>query len=181
MAQTQAAQPAQVPPHTPKKSNVVDNYKTLSGFEGREEQLGKSLNVMLKTLSNTAGYAHEINDALVKMHLNAMQFAKDQGKIDEWVEHDVKTMRPINSRMANIIKKTGQKEIALVGLFDRTACHYQLAMENESDEGMRRWKLAVTMSVSFATVSWMRLDAAAVPPSTARKALVMATAILLSS
>jgi hypothetical protein len=140
MAQTQAAQPAEVPPHTPKKSNVVDNYKTLSGFEGREEQLGKSLNVMLKTLSNTAGYAHEINDALVKMHLNAMQFAKDQGKIDEWVEHDVKTMRPINSRMANIIKKTGQKEIALVGLFDRTACHYQLAMENESEEGMRRWK-----------------------------------------
>jgi len=140
MAQTQAAQPAEVPPHAPKKSNVVDNFKTLSGFEGREEQLGKSLNVMLKTLSNTAGYAHEINDALVKMHLNAMQFAKDQGKIDEWVEHDLKTMRPINTRMANIIKKTGQKEIALVGLFDRTACHYQLAMENESEEGMRRWK-----------------------------------------
>lgn len=139
MAQAQPAE-AQIPPHEPRKSNVVDNYKTLSGFEGREAELGKSLNVMLRTLSNTAGYAHEINDALVKMHLNAMQFAKDQGKIDEWVAHDVKTMSPINQRMANIIRKTGQKEIALVGLFDRTACHYQLALENQGEAGMRRWK-----------------------------------------
>jgi hypothetical protein len=48
-------------------------------------------------------------------------------------------------------------------------------------EGMRRWKVVVTCSVSLATTSWMRLDAAAVPPSTARKALVMATEILLAS
>ncbi|MGI9330130.1 MAG: hypothetical protein ACR2QB_05385 [Gammaproteobacteria bacterium] len=140
MADQQAAVHAEVPPHKPKESNVVDNFKTNSGFEGREEQLGKGLNVMLKTLSNTAGYAHEVNDALVKMHLNAMQFAKDQGKIDEWVEHDVKTMAPINARMENIIRKTGQKEIALVGLFDRTACFYQLALENEREEGVCRWK-----------------------------------------
>ncbi len=141
MAQPQSKpQPAEVPPHPAKKSNVVDNFKTISGFEGRELELGKALNVMLRTLSNTAGYAHEINDALVKMHLNAMQFAKDQGLIDEWIEHDLKTMRPINERVGNIIRKTGQKEIALVGLFDRTACHYQLALENEAGEGMRRWK-----------------------------------------
>lgn len=136
----QAAAVAEVPPHKPKKSNVVENYKTTSGFEGMEEQLGKSLNVMLKTLSNHAGYAHEVNDALVKMHLNAMQFAKDQGKIEEWVEHDLKTMRPINERMKNIIRKTGQKEIAMVGLFDRTACFYQLALDYTRENGVCRWK-----------------------------------------
>ena len=48
-------------------------------------------------------------------------------------------------------------------------------------EGMRRWNVAITNSVSLATVSWMRLDAAAVPPSTARNALVIATDILLAS
>ncbi|MCY1492313.1 hypothetical protein D9M68_261190 [compost metagenome] len=47
-------------------------------------------------------------------------------------------------------------------------------------EGMRRLKVAVTCSVRRATVSWMREEAAAVPPSTARKALVMATVILSS-
>lgn len=137
MAQPQAAE---VPPHIPKKTNVVDNFKTLSGFEGRELELGKSLNVMLRTLSNSAGYAHEVNDALVKMHLTAMQFAKDQGKIQEWIDHDVKTMRPINQRVGNIIRKTEKPEIALVGMFDRTACHFQLALENESADGLRRWK-----------------------------------------
>ena len=48
-------------------------------------------------------------------------------------------------------------------------------------EGIRRWKVAVTCSVRRATVSWMRLEAAAVPPSTARNALVIATEILLIS
>ncbi|MOA66100.1 hypothetical protein D3C78_1927370 [compost metagenome] len=47
-------------------------------------------------------------------------------------------------------------------------------------EGMRRLKVAVTCSVRRATVSWMRDEAAAVPPSTARNALVMATVILSS-
>ena len=141
MAQAQPKpQPAEVPPHTPKKKDVVDNFKTLSGFEGRELELGKSLNVMLRTLSNQAGYAHEVNDALVKMHLNAMQFAKDNDMVQEWVDHDVKTMRPINERVGNIIRKTGKKEIALVGMFDRTACHFQLALDNEAEEGVRRWK-----------------------------------------
>jgi hypothetical protein len=46
---------------------------------------------------------------------------------------------------------------------------------------MRRLKVATTCAVRFATVSWIRLLAAAVPPSTAKKALVMATVILLSS
>jgi hypothetical protein len=140
MAEPYPVHPAEIPPHKPKESKVVDSYKTLSGFEGREEELGKSINVVLRTLSNHAGYAHEINDALVKAHLNAMQFAKDHDMMADYVAHDVKTMEPINERMKNIIRKTGQKEIALVGLFDRTACHFQLALENEAASDVRRWK-----------------------------------------
>ncbi len=140
MAEPYPVHQAEIPPHKPKKSSVVDNYKTLSGFEGREEELGKSINVVLRTLSNHAGYAHEVNDALVKAHLMAMQFAKDNEMMEQYVAHDVKTMAPINERMNTIIRKTGQKEIALVGLFDRTACHFQLALENESESNVRRWK-----------------------------------------
>ena len=140
MAEAQQAQPAEIPPHKPKKSNVVENYKTLSGFEGYELELGKSINVVLRTLSNHAGYAHEINDALVKAHLNAIQFAKDKGMLADYIAHDVQTMKPINERMKNIIRKTGETEIALVGLFDRTACHFQLALENQAEPGVRRWK-----------------------------------------
>ncbi|MGI9341982.1 MAG: hypothetical protein ACR2QV_03990 [Gammaproteobacteria bacterium] len=130
---------AEVAPHAPKKSNVVNNYKTLSGFEGYEKELGQSINVVLKMLSNHAGYAHEMNDPLVKAHLMAIQFAKNHGMLKEYVDHDVKTMLPINKRMKQIIEKTGQKEIALVGLFDRTACHYALALDSDGQGNSRSW------------------------------------------
>lgn len=130
---------AEVPPHVKKKTKVVDSYKTNSGFEGYEHELGKSINIVLKMLSNHAGYAHELNDPLVKAHLLAIQFAKNNGKLDEYIQHDIDTMAPINERMKNIIEKTGEKEIALVGLFDRTACHYALALDSEGDGYSRTW------------------------------------------
>ena len=49
--------------------------------------------------------------------------------------HDIKTMEPINSRVAMIIERTGDKESALVGLCERTACHYHLVLETESETG----------------------------------------------
>lgn len=130
---------AEVPPHSPIKPNVANSYKTLSGFEGYEKELGQSINVVLKMLSNHAGYAHEMNDPLVKAHLLAIQFAKNNGTLADYVEHDIQTMLPINKRMRQIIEKTGEKEIALVGLFDRTACHYALALDSEGTGNSRTW------------------------------------------
>ncbi len=111
-----------------------------TGFEGKEVQIGKAVQLALKTMANSAGYQHEMNDALVKARLQAMQFAKDQGLMEEYVAHDIKTMAPINTRVAQIIKKSGDKESALVGLTERTACHYHLVLETEAEPGMRRWK-----------------------------------------
>ena len=111
-----------------------------TGIEGREEDLGRSVAVVLKTLRNVKPYEHDINDALIKARLQAMQFAKDHGLMEEYVAHDVKTMTPLTSMMKNLIEKSGQAEIALIGIFDRTACHYQLCLENESAPGIRRWR-----------------------------------------
>ncbi len=111
-----------------------------TGFEGKEEQIGKAVQLALKTMANSAGYQHEMNDALVKARLQAMQFAKDQGLMEEYVAHDIKTMEPINSRVKMIIERTGDTESALVGLCERTACHYHLVLETESEPGKRRWK-----------------------------------------
>jgi hypothetical protein len=140
-AQT-AAKPAiaDVPPHAPKPAGGLDQYKTLSGFEGHEAELGLSLSIMLKMLGNHAGYAHEMNDPLVKAHLMAIQFAKNKGMLDQYVALDIKTMEPINLRMKQIIEKTGNPEIAMVALFDRTACHYALALTSTGDGRSRTWK-----------------------------------------
>ena len=111
-----------------------------TGFEGREAEIGKSVQMALKTMANSAGYQHEMNDALVKARLHAMQFAKDMGIMDKYVEHDIKTMAPINERVAMVIQKTGDKEAALVGLCERTACHYHLVLETDAEPGKRSWK-----------------------------------------
>jgi hypothetical protein len=131
---------ADVPPHAPNTARGVDKYKTLSGFEGREAELGLSMSIVLKMLGNHAGYAHEINDPLVKAHLMAIQFAKSNGMLDQYIAHDIKAMEPINLRMKQVIEKVGNPEIALVALFDRTACHYALALTSTGDGRSRTWK-----------------------------------------
>jgi len=110
-----------------------------SGFEGREEELGKSIGVVIKTLQNTLPYPHEVNDAVLKSWLVSIQFAKNLGKLDELVAHDIKTLEPINRRLKTVIEKAGDKEIALIGIFDHTACHYQLVLETEIEPGKRTW------------------------------------------
>jgi hypothetical protein len=112
---------------------------TSSGFEGREELLGRAVAMAIRTLKDSMPYQHEMNDALVKMHLNSVQFAKNAGLIKQYVEHDVKTMMPMLLRMKGIIEKTGNREVALIGMFDRTACLYQLCMDLRSSPGRREF------------------------------------------
>ena len=126
-------------------SEVVKKPKTSfkaakTGFEGKEEIVGKAVQLALKTIANSAGYQHEMNDALVKARLQAIQFAKDMGIMDKYVEHDIKTMAPINTRVGKIIESTDDKEAALVGLCERTACHYHLVLETKAEPGKRTWK-----------------------------------------
>jgi len=123
-----------------KKPGTSSFKAAKTGFEGREAQVGKAVQLALKTIANSAGYQHEMNDALVKARLQAMQFAKDQGLMAEYVAHDVKTMAPINTRVGMVIDKTGDTEAALVGLCERTACHYQLVLETEAEPGKRTWQ-----------------------------------------
>jgi hypothetical protein len=117
---------------------------TSSGFEGREELLGKAVAMAIRTLKDSMPYQHEMNDALVKMHLNSVQFAKNAGLIKQYVEHDVKTMMPMLQRMKGMIEKTGDREIALVGMFERTACLYQLCMDLKASPGKREFTFPFT-------------------------------------
>lgn len=123
-----------------KKAGTSAFKAAKTGFEGREAEVGKAVQLALKTMANSAGYQHEMNDALVKARLQAMQFAKDHNMMAEYVAHDIKTMAPINKRVGMIIEKTGDKEAAMVGLCERTACHYQLVLDTQAEPGKRSWK-----------------------------------------
>jgi len=110
---------------------------TSSGFEGREKLLGDAVSMAIRTLKDSAPYQHDMNDALVKMHLNSVQFAKDHGCVQDYVDHDIKTMQPMLQRLKGMIDKTGEKEIALAGIFDRTTCLYQLCLDLKVEPGKR--------------------------------------------
>ena len=128
MTETAAASASMRPPEMP---------ATSSGFEGREEMLGQAVSLAIRTLKDSMPYQHEMNDALVKMHLNSVQFAKNKGLLKEYVAHDVKAMMPMLQRMKSAIERSGDKEIALTGMFERTACFYQLCLDLEAAPGKR--------------------------------------------
>ena len=123
---------------------------TSSGFEGRERLLGEAVSLALRTLNDTQPYPHDMNDALVRIHLSSVQFAKDKGVLPAYVAHDIKTMAPMLQRLKGMIDKTGEKEIALAGIFDRTACLYQLCLDLESEPGLRRFTFPYTKVLEIA-------------------------------
>lgn len=111
-----------------------------SGLEGREHELGLAIGVVLKTMHEDESYVHELNDALVKALLSQMQFAKDRGMIDDLIAHEVKTLEPLLKRIRKHYERTGDLEMVMVGMIDRTSCHYQLIFETESKPGYRAWQ-----------------------------------------
>ena len=111
-----------------------------SGFEGMEDQLARAMNVVLMTLNERSAYQHDINDALVKMILTTIQFAKNNDMIDELIANEVETTRPLLERVRRNYLKTGQLETAMIGMIDRTACAYQLYLKIDKTDAERSWE-----------------------------------------
>jgi hypothetical protein len=103
----------------------------------RESELGRAMVVMMRTASDSRSYQHEINDALVKLTLETVQFAKNRGVLKDLVEHDVQTNMPQLLKVKELIAKTGNREFALMGVFEGTTCHYQLALDTQVLPGKR--------------------------------------------
>lgn len=112
----------------------------VSPIQGREEEFGRAINVVLKTMSDSMPYQHYFNDALVKAHLSHIQFAKDHGLVDDMIEKDQKNMSPMLGRVRGKIEETGNKELGMIAMFDRTSCFYQMLDEWDSEPGMRRYR-----------------------------------------
>jgi hypothetical protein len=117
-----------------------ENGEGLNFSPAQTEMLGLAVAKAIKTISNDTPYQHEMNDALVKAQLTALQFAKDNNLLAQMVEHDVKTQAPMINRVAKMIQMGGSPELAIIALTERTACFYQL-VQNYKREGMTiRWQ-----------------------------------------
>ena len=109
-------------------------------FRGREKEVGLYASKMIKTLTHNSAYQHEKNDALVKMTLEFMQYAKDTGNFEEVARKDAMTQFPMLKRVASMIEENGKKELALVAITDQTTCFFQLVGEVERGKGWVKYK-----------------------------------------
>ncbi|MDH3509840.1 MAG: hypothetical protein OER85_03185 [Gammaproteobacteria bacterium] len=101
----------------------------------RQKRLGHAVSTAIKTINSDQPYMHEMNDALVKMTLTYIQFAKDQDLLDELIQNEIRTQSPMLTRVGKLIKKTGNQELALLAITDRTACFYQLVEDAQREPG----------------------------------------------
>ena len=109
-------------------------------FAGREMAVGLAASKMIKTMNSQSAYQHEMNDALVKMTLEFIQYAKNEGKMSEVARQDAMTQFPMLRRVATMVEKTGDKELALKAITDQTTCFFQLAGEVERSPGKIRYR-----------------------------------------
>lgn len=132
----------------PDMGAILDRYLNIAEMpsqmfdllDGREKEFAEGVIMVLRTINDNKPYVHEHNDALIKLHLQSVQFAKDRGLMEEFVEHDVKTMAPVNARMGKMIEATGKKEIAVIAVAEFSSCHFHMVTERprRSHDGLRR-------------------------------------------
>ena len=101
----------------------------------RQERLGFAVSTAIRTINADAPYMHEMNDALVKMTLTYIQFAKDHDLLDDLIETEMRTQFPMLSRVRQLIEKTGNQELALLAITDRTTCFFQLVEDADRESG----------------------------------------------
>ena len=106
----------------------------------RSRQMGMAVSTAIKTLNHNTAYHHEMNDALVKMTLSYIQFAKDHGLLDTVAKEDAATQFPMLRRVGKLIEKTGNQELALIAITDQTTCFFQLVEDVEKGPGSVTWK-----------------------------------------
>ncbi|MFW2403314.1 MAG: hypothetical protein ACN4GT_01025 [Gammaproteobacteria bacterium] len=109
-------------------------------FSGREKDLGLAVASAIKIMNSNSAYQHEMNDALIKMTLNFIQFAKDNDMMEAAVTEEIATQMPMMMRVRKLIEKTGNTELALIAVTEQTACFYQLVLDTQREPGKVTYK-----------------------------------------
>jgi hypothetical protein len=104
-------------------------------FTGREEAIGFAMATVIRTLNHDRAYAHQMNDALVKMTLDHVQAAKTTGTLEAILEQDVRSTAQQLERVRRLIERTGNRDLALVAIFEQTTCFFQLVDRTERSPG----------------------------------------------
>jgi len=85
-------------------------------IEGREDEFGRVLGNVFRTLQTLVPYHHQGNDGLIKEQLKWYEFGLREDLVDKIIEHDVESMRNILGERGGWAAQTGRLELALDAL-----------------------------------------------------------------
>jgi len=142
---TQAPEIARPTPVTPEREAKAKAAAAMylaghvTGIEGREDELKRAVIDVLRTLTHTKGYDHEVNDALAKSWLSSLRFARRHGLVQELIDDSVDLMRPVLERMRGVMEDSGERDVALEAIAGWSTCHHQLVLTETFKAPGKRW------------------------------------------
>jgi len=95
-------------------SEILGKEKPL--IEGREQEFGRVIGNVFRTMQTLVPYHHQGNDGLIKEQLKWYEFGMREGLVDKIIEHDVESMRNILGERGGWAASTGRLELALDAL-----------------------------------------------------------------
>jgi len=80
---------------------------------GRNEEFGRLLADAVRTYHMQLPYKHQMNDALIKEQLKTIEYVQERGIEEEYIAHDVLSMKEIFEERRYWIEQTGDISLAL--------------------------------------------------------------------
>ncbi len=108
-------------------------------FDEQSAALAPAIRMLFQTYTDVIPYPHKFNDALLKAHLNGINFAVNHNLWKEKAEYEAYILSPILEMISEWVKEKGS-DFGLHGMFEATSCNYQLFEKIEVRDGERLLK-----------------------------------------
>jgi hypothetical protein len=106
-------------------------------FDSDAANLQPAVRMLFQTYTDVIPYPHKFNDALVKAHLTALDFAVQHNLWKEKAEHEAYILGPILEMIKGWVEEEGPDK-GLWGMYEANSCNYQLFEKiNVSKKGER--------------------------------------------
>ena len=128
-------------------------------FAQQSANIEPAVRMLYQTYTDVLPYPHKFNDALLKAHLQGLDFAVKHNLWKEKVEHEAYILSPILEMIAGWVQEQGPEK-GLWGIFEANSCHYQQFERIEVKPGERllqcpyKEMLEITGSLGTMNLTW---------------------------
>ncbi len=128
-------------------------------FAQQAANVEPAVRMLYQTYTDVLPYPHKFNDALLKAHLQGLDFAIKHNLWKEKVEHEAYILGPILEMIGGWVQEQGPEK-GLWGIFEANSCHYQQFERIEVKPGERllqcpyKEMLDIVSSLGTFSITW---------------------------